>query len=248
MVVEPCCPVKDRLDNFGMTIIQSAVGVMRIASRSTIPSIVCRRPLRGPHLQRPHCGRHQAAACKRRTGGRRVRRVSGDALTSPAARQGGGQRQGGNRCAPTPPPPPPPSQGAYSAFHRNEAVQETNCSARIADSHDAIAAHCMLQTARHKSRMDPGIILLAKGVIALLQSKRRPAAAYPPPIEGRAPTAVNALFSGLDDQQWEKFMTHLQVRPSPTAAPRCCSRACTASRCLEFSMLLCGHCISMVRA
>mmetsp|Transcript_15386 Transcript_15386/g.46445 ORF Transcript_15386/g.46445 Transcript_15386/m.46445 type:complete len:1132 (+) Transcript_15386:545-3940(+) len=42
------------------------------------------------------------------------------------------------------------------------------------------------------------------------KSKRRHAAAYPPPIEGRAPTAVNALFSGLDEAQWEAFMAHLQ--------------------------------------
>jgi hypothetical protein len=33
---------------------------------------------------------------------------------------------------------------------------------------------------------------------------------YPPPIEGRAPTAVNAVFTGLDARQWAVFMELLR--------------------------------------
>lgn len=42
------------------------------------------------------------------------------------------------------------------------------------------------------------------------QAKRQAPAVYPPPIEGRAPTAVNAVFTGLDAQQWAVFMDLLR--------------------------------------
>lgn len=43
-----------------------------------------------------------------------------------------------------------------------------------------------------------------------MQAKRHAPAVYPPPIEGRAPTAVNAVFTGLDAQQWAVFMDLLR--------------------------------------
>lgn len=43
-----------------------------------------------------------------------------------------------------------------------------------------------------------------------LQAKRQAPAVYPPPIEGRAPTAVNAVFTGLDSRQWALFMDLLR--------------------------------------
>jgi hypothetical protein len=42
------------------------------------------------------------------------------------------------------------------------------------------------------------------------QAKRQAPAVYPPPIEGRAPTAVNAVFTGLDAHQWAVFMDLLR--------------------------------------
>lgn len=42
------------------------------------------------------------------------------------------------------------------------------------------------------------------------KAKQNPSSAYPPPIEGRKPEAVNALFSGLSPQQWSDFMNHLR--------------------------------------
>lgn len=42
------------------------------------------------------------------------------------------------------------------------------------------------------------------------KAKRQAPAVYPPPIEGRAPTAVNAVFSGLDAAQWVDFMALLR--------------------------------------
>jgi hypothetical protein len=42
------------------------------------------------------------------------------------------------------------------------------------------------------------------------KAKRQAPAVYPPPIEGRAPTAVNAVFTGLDAHQWAVFMELLR--------------------------------------
>jgi len=42
------------------------------------------------------------------------------------------------------------------------------------------------------------------------QSKRQAPAVYPPPIEGRAPMAVNALFSNLKPEDWRAFMELLR--------------------------------------
>lgn len=41
------------------------------------------------------------------------------------------------------------------------------------------------------------------------KARQHHVSAYPPPIEGRKPEAVNALFSGLSPQQWSDFMQHL---------------------------------------
>ena len=40
---------------------------------------------------------------------------------------------------------------------------------------------------------------------------RPKALAYPPPIEGGAPAAVNDVFSTLDSNQWDAFMAQLRI-------------------------------------
>ena len=43
------------------------------------------------------------------------------------------------------------------------------------------------------------------------QAMKPKALAYPPPIEGGAPAAVNDVFSTLDSKQWESFMLQMRV-------------------------------------
>lgn len=76
---------------------------------------------------------------------------------------------------------------------------------------------------------------------AVMQAMKPKALAYPPPIEGGAPDAVNDVFASLDARQWAAFMPQLRVEiddalaagiwraerspgPAPTAMGTSCPR------------------------
>lgn len=45
----------------------------------------------------------------------------------------------------------------------------------------------------------------------LAQAMKPKALAYPPPIEGGAPAAVDDVFTTLDSKQWAAFMSQLHI-------------------------------------
>ena len=74
---------------------------------------------------------------------------------------------------------------------------------------------------------------LKRPVMLIGQGLKPKALAYPPPIEGGAPAAVNDLFSDLTPPLWDNFMAALKVRhgsrsPSPVTSGGHGSRSITS--------------------
>ena len=79
-------------------------------------------------------------------------------------------------------------------------------------AHSVVAVGMLRTLLSFTSHME---VYLTNVATPATQGLKPKALAYPPPIEGGAPAAVNDLFSDLTPPLWDNFMEALKVPPEP---------------------------------